>query len=64
MGQISVIIPTLNAAGALRRSLPGIASLGALSMLREVIFADGGSSDETAAIAEAAGALFVEAPRG
>ena len=64
MGQISVIIPTLNAAGALRRSLPGIASLGALSMLREVIFADGGSSDETAAIAEAAGAEFVEAPRG
>ncbi|MEM9682374.1 MAG: TIGR04283 family arsenosugar biosynthesis glycosyltransferase [Pseudomonadota bacterium] len=64
MGQISVIIPTLNAAGALRRSLPGIAAFGALSMLREVIFADGGSSDETAAIAEAAGAVFIDAPRG
>jgi rSAM/selenodomain-associated transferase 2 len=64
MARLSVIIPTLNAEAALRRSLPSLASLSALSMLREVIFADGGSSDRTAEIAEEAGAAFVQAPRG
>ena len=64
MAQLSVIIPTLNAEGALRRSLPSLASLSALSVLREVIFADGGSSDRTAVIAEDSGAVFVQAPRG
>jgi rSAM/selenodomain-associated transferase 2 len=64
MAQLSVIIPTLNAEASLRRSLPSIASLSAVSMMREVIFADGGSSDRTAEIAEEAGAVFVRAPRG
>ena len=64
MAQLSVIIPTLNAEASLRRSLPSLASLSALSLLREVIFADGGSGDRTAAIAEEAGAVFVQAPPG
>ena len=64
MAQLSVIIPTLNAEAPLRRSLPSLASLSALSMMREVIFADGGSSDRTAAIAEEAGAVVVRAARG
>lgn len=64
MARLSVVIPTLNAEQALRRSLPSLASLAAVSMMREVIFADGGSSDRTAAIAEEAGAVFVSAPRG
>lgn len=64
MARISVIIPTLNAEEPLRRSLPSLASLSALSMLRQVIFADGGSGDRTAEIAEEAGADFVRAPRG
>ena len=64
MARISVIIPTLNAEEPLRRSLPSLASLSALSMLRQVIFADGGSSDRTAEIAEEAGADFLRAPCG
>ena len=64
MGQISVIIPTLDAAGQLRRSLPNLATLSALTMVHEVIFADGGSTDLTAEIAEESGAIFVRAPRG
>jgi rSAM/selenodomain-associated transferase 2 len=63
MSQLSVVIPTLNAAGPLRRSLPALASLGALGIMREVIFADGGSTDATADIAEACGAEFVAGPR-
>jgi len=61
---ISVIIPTLNSA----RNLP--ACLGALSealtvgLLTEVIFADGGSSDDTEQIADEVGAVFVSAPQG
>jgi len=64
MAQLSVIIPTLNAEGALRQSLPSIAAFSAVNMLREVIFADGGSTDRTAEIAEATGAIFLSAPRG
>ncbi|MBL4767080.1 MAG: TIGR04283 family arsenosugar biosynthesis glycosyltransferase [Rhodobacteraceae bacterium] len=57
--EISVIIPTLNAA----RDLP--ACLGALveglgaGLIRELIVTDGGSTDATLAIAESAGATIV-----
>jgi rSAM/selenodomain-associated transferase 2 len=64
MAKISIVIPTLNAAAALRRSLPPLAEFPALDLLREVIIADGGSTDETGAIAEAAGAVFVTAEKG
>ena len=55
---ISVIIPTLNAA----QHLP--ACLARLSAVGEIIVVDGGSRDETIAIAEAAGARVVVAPKG
>ncbi len=56
---ISVVIPTLNAA----KFLPGtLASLGTLP--REVIVSDGGSTDDTVAIAQAFGCRVVIAPRG
>jgi rSAM/selenodomain-associated transferase 2 len=55
---ISVIIPTLNAA----HHLP--ACLEALSAADELIVVDGGSSDGTQAVASAAGARLIEAPRG
>jgi rSAM/selenodomain-associated transferase 2 len=58
---LSVVIPTWNAAGTLPATL---AILQAASIVREVIVADGGSSDETAAHARAAGARIVVAPRG
>ncbi|MFO0186863.1 MAG: TIGR04283 family arsenosugar biosynthesis glycosyltransferase [Alphaproteobacteria bacterium] len=56
---ISAIIPTLNAAAGLPATL---------ALLRgpvtEIIIADGGSSDGTAALAQAAGARGISAPRG
>ena len=60
-GQVSVVIPTLNAAGTLP---PTLAMLRGAASVREVIVADGGSSDKTAAHARAAGARVLVAPRG
>src|SRR5712691_3921660 len=50
-GQVSVVIPTLNAAATLPQTL---AILHRVDIVREVIIADGGSSDETAAHARGA----------
>ena len=55
---LSVVIPTLNAAQHLPLCLARLAQVG------EVIVVDGGSSDETIAIAEAAGARVLVAPKG
>jgi rSAM/selenodomain-associated transferase 2 len=54
---LSVVIPTLNAAATLPRTLAAIAGA-------EAIVADGGSTDATRALAVAGGARVVEAPRG
>jgi len=59
---LSVIVPTLDAAASLPATLAVLAE--ACPLLREVIVADGGSRDRTVAIAEAAGARVVMAPRG
>jgi len=59
---LSVIVPTLDAAASLPATLAALAE--ARPLLREVIVADGGSRDRTVAIAEAAGARVVMAPRG
>jgi len=61
---LSVIIPTLNAAPHLARSLPPLASQEGVGLVREVIISDGGSSDETAALADACGARFLPGQRG
>ncbi|HEV2560626.1 MAG TPA: TIGR04283 family arsenosugar biosynthesis glycosyltransferase [Rhizomicrobium sp.] len=61
---ISVIIPTLNAEKTLARCLERLIAGVVVGTVREVIIADGGSTDETAAIAEATGANFIEAPQG
>jgi rSAM/selenodomain-associated transferase 2 len=58
---LSVVIPTLNEAATLGITL---AALAGAPVLREVVIADGGSSDATVAVARAAGALVVAAPRG
>jgi len=56
---LSVVIPTLNAAATLPATL---AALG--DMADEVVVADGGSRDGTAALAAQLGARVVAAPRG
>ncbi len=60
---ISVVIPTLNAAGVLGETLAGLARARAETPL-EIIVSDGGSVDDTALLAERDGAILIEAPRG
>jgi rSAM/selenodomain-associated transferase 2 len=61
---ISVIIPTLNAERSLAHSLAALVPAVVDGIVQEAILVDGGSIDETRAIAEAAGTHFVEAPVG
>ncbi len=61
---LSVIIPTLNAAGDLPRALAALAPAAIGGLIREVIVVDGGSADETREIAEAAGARVLASARG
>jgi rSAM/selenodomain-associated transferase 2 len=64
MADLSIIIPTMNAGVGLRRSLPPLAEFDAVNLVHEVILADGGSTDDTLEIAEAAGASVVTSARG
>lgn len=61
---LSVVIPTLNAARALPATtdhlLEGVSS----GMVGELILSDGGSQDETEAVAEALGAVWIEGASG
>ena len=58
---MSVVIPTLDAAGDLPATL---AALEGAELIGEIIVADGGSRDDSVAVAQAAGARVVGAPRG
>lgn len=60
--RLSIVIPTLNESAALPLLLTDLAPL--LGTLAEVVVSDGSSTDDTVAIAEAAGARVVVAPRG
>lgn len=60
---ISVVIPTLNAEAGLRRALPSLLAANATGLIREVIVSDGGSADNTVAIAAAAGARVLTGPK-
>ena len=55
--KVDVVIPTLNAAAGLGATLAGLSGMA-------VTIADGGSTDGTAALAAAAGARVIAAPRG
>jgi glycosyltransferase involved in cell wall biosynthesis len=57
---ISVIVPTLNAGRLLPRCFDSLIPAAVHGVVREVIVADGGSADDTLAIADAAGARIVE----
>ena len=61
---ISVVIPTLNAAAHLPRSLPPLVAGVLEGVVKEVIIADGGSIDATLEIADAAGCVVVQAQKG
>src|SRR5437764_14279795 len=58
---LSVVIPTLDAAGELRASL---AALTGSRLIRELIVSDGGSNDGTVAVAETADARVISGCRG
>lgn len=58
-GELGVLVPTLDAAAGLPATLAAVAG-----QVAEVVVADGGSTDGTQALAAAAGARVVQAPRG
>jgi rSAM/selenodomain-associated transferase 2 len=61
---ISVIIPTLNAERVLVLTLSALVPAVVDGIVQEAIIADGGSTDDTYVIADAAGTHFLKAPRG
>lgn len=60
--RLSIVLPALNEAAGLGAALQALAPLRARGA--ELIVADGGSSDHSAALALAGGAQLVHAPRG
>jgi rSAM/selenodomain-associated transferase 2 len=58
---ISVVISTLDAADELPRSLTPLAGS---RLIRDIIVSDGGSRDETASVAQTAGARVIRGPAG
>jgi glycosyltransferase involved in cell wall biosynthesis len=60
---ISVVIPTFNAERLLLRCFDSLIAGAMRGVVREVIVADGGSTDATLAIADAAGAHIVSASK-
>jgi glycosyltransferase involved in cell wall biosynthesis len=62
---ITVVVPTLNEAGNVRRAVESArACVSTSGRAPEVIVVDGGSEDDTVAEARAAGAAVLSAPRG
>ncbi|AHD00241.1 TIGR04283 family arsenosugar biosynthesis glycosyltransferase [Leisingera methylohalidivorans] len=56
---VSIIIPTLNASGELPAALEHLMEGLAAGLIRELVVSDGGSNDETRAIAHSAGAEWI-----
>jgi rSAM/selenodomain-associated transferase 2 len=61
---ISVVIPTFNAETTLGPTLAALVPAVVDGVVQEAIIVDGGSTDETAAIAEAAGTRLIRSQRG
>ena len=61
---ISVIIPTLNAERTLGPTLAALVPAVVKGVVQEAILVDGGSTDETCVVANAAGTHLIEAARG
>lgn len=60
--EISIVIPSLNAAEGLQKSLPALMEGLRAGLIRELIISDGGSSDATLQLGEEAGAVLVTGP--
>ncbi|MCG6903459.1 MAG: TIGR04283 family arsenosugar biosynthesis glycosyltransferase [Rhodobacter sp.] len=61
---VSIVIPTLNAGAELPETLASLGEGLQAGLIRELIISDGGSQDETLAVANAAGAEIIEGPAG
>jgi rSAM/selenodomain-associated transferase 2 len=61
---LSIVIPTLNAGAVLPLTLASLSMPTAAAIPHEIIVADGGSVDGTAAAAIEGGAIFLETSRG
>lgn len=61
---ISVIVPTLNAEATLAATLASLVGAAVDGIVRQVVIADGGSTDRTLEIAEATGADIIRAKPG
>jgi rSAM/selenodomain-associated transferase 2 len=61
---ISVVIPTFNAERTLAATLAALVPAVVEGIVQEAILVDGGSTDDTRAIAEVAGTHLIDAPRG
>ncbi|HHI81771.1 MAG TPA: glycosyltransferase [Rhizobiales bacterium] len=61
---ISIVIPTLNAGPGLAATLHSLVGAAIDGLVSELIVSDGGSGDETLAIADEAGAIIVTGEKG
>ncbi len=61
---LSIIIPTLDAAPGLPGTLASLMEGVEAGLIRELVISDGGSGDDTAALAETAGAVLVTGAAG
>lgn len=61
---LSLVVPTLDAEHDLPRLIQGAMEGVEAGLVRELVIADGGSQDATRQIAEAAGAVWVDGPKG
>ncbi|MEQ1931320.1 MAG: TIGR04283 family arsenosugar biosynthesis glycosyltransferase [Parvularculaceae bacterium] len=60
---ISIVVPALNAAESLCATLAAVEGSDA-ALVREIVVSDGGSTDETRAVAAKAGAQIIVGPKG
>lgn len=61
---LSVVIPTLNAAEALPATAEALLEGASSGLVRELVISDGGSTDDTRALADELGAVWVSGPAG